>query len=181
MTERTFATCKALWPTLLDRAQVIGELDHSIIAISTLFHPINRDIFREDVGAEKAALEAYDALIIRLEDLEEDYIDFAKTIQTTIQLEAQTLQNRGTLSAATLAHLERHIESSTEESLKITELLASEFDVILRKVRDVKPETKQEQELFNKVKEYIRDTKAIASFKIKKIFENFLPGRYKTL
>ena len=62
------------------------------------------------------------------------------------------MQNRGTLSAATLAHLERHIDACTEQSLRITELLASEFDSVLRKVRDIKPESKQEQELMNKVK-----------------------------
>ena len=65
---------------------MIAELDHTIVAVSSLFAPIDRNIFREDVIAEKAALDAYDDFRGKFEELEEDYIDFAKTVQTTIQL-----------------------------------------------------------------------------------------------
>ena len=86
-------------------------------------------------------------------------------------MESITIANRGAVSAATLAHLERHIEGGTEESLRLTEWITGELGAIHRIFSDIKPELKQEKDLMDKIREYIRYAKAIFSFKIKKIFE----------
>ena len=56
-------------------------------------------------------------LLEKLEETEEDHIDYAKDIKTVSQIKS-----------ATLARLERHMGGCTTQSLRLPEWISGEFD-----------------------------------------------------
>ena len=92
-------------------------------------------------------------LLEKLEETEEDHIDYAKDIKTVSQIKS-----------ATLARLERHMGGCTTQSLRLPEWISGEFDAVLKKVRDIKPNVRQEKDLMDKKKKYMTDAKAIHIF-----------------